>query len=852
MQTGTRPMATRRSPRNAGEKTWKRSRRCTQSTTNVGRANGGGKGRGRWGKRRQGAGLRRDPMCSAMSHKPDPQPSQPPAVRAEVARMQAGAAPRPPLPASSATFAHVSSPSSPESRETVRGEGPGATGRRRGEGAVVGKGEGGDKGGQAEAGRGGAEGVAAEAEGQGEGQGQRAAEGPRADPFNVVDVRAGMDMRRREWRSQRESVVADILEVSEDEGEGAGRMAVEGGPGQPSAPNVPAAAMTSILPEVRRQEEGKGGQGQLEAGAAGSGDSSVSAGGRGRTGKGGKGQAGTSGAVHAKGHLAGKGGKGSGRGRQWPQPQRSFRQPQPRSPPRVSAAVRAEEEREVRRQHAARYEALAQVEHQRRRRQPPEQGPDTMYQLEMEPGRTGMRGGRAGQSSAAVQGSGAGHVEAGKGKQRKGARQQGLQGKGQGTAGLHGVGGKGRGAMGRQGKGQGKGSGLGYMGSAVFPGTGWGWWGGVVRPAVRPIIPPFPPPPYPAIGMVYPPLPAYPGMQPQAHMQQHQQAGGTAWGAQEGKGEEHRRAWERLGEAERSLRERDARVKGEVGGAEEGRTEGTDRPQGGEAQAVEELLRAWADLQRRQEGVERAEQEGGRQEEGRGREDTPLVPFRQPAIPPEQEGEMQERAWRLIRGEAARLADRDREVAARERRVREEEEAVARGAHGVLPDPEGDTPSTDVEGRSPSGKRAREEDEEAGQERGKRRRGEERGAGEAEGAPRPASPSPEPTPTDWDSDSPPPRQYAEEATGHWDARRIVGTASSVGQNERQTGSSIGMWYSDGAECKVVTGENGRRRRGAALCPSGAARRQGSDLQERRTGRRIQYSDKLVPGSSLMV
>ena len=74
----------------------------------------------------------------------------------------------------------------------------------------------------------------------------------------------------------------------------------------------------------------------------------------------------------------------------------------------------------------------------------------------------------------------------------------------------------------------------------------------------------------------------------------------------------------------------------------------------------------------------------------------------------------------------------------------------------------------------------------------------------------------------------------------------------LGQNGQQTGSSIGMWYSDGAEREVVTGENGRRRRGAALCPSGAARRQGSDLQERRTGRRIQYSDKSVPGSWLMV
>ena len=121
---------------------------------------------------------------------------------------------------------------------------------------------------------------------------------------------------------------------------------------------------------------------------------------------------------------------------------------------------------------------------------------------------------------------------------------------------------------------------------------------------------------------------------------------------------------------------------------------------------------------------------------------------------------MQEGAWRRIRGEAARLADRDRVVAARERRVREEEEAVARGARWVLRDPEGDTPSTDVEGRSLSGKRAREEDEEAGQERGKQRRGEERGAGETEGALRLASPSPEPTPTDWDSESPPPRQYA--------------------------------------------------------------------------------------------
>ena len=236
-------------------------------------------------------------VCRTLSHKPEPKPSQPLAVRgyggpglvgmrAEVARMQLATARPPPSPASSATSAEVSSPSSPESPETVRREGPRATGRQRGEGAAAGTGEGGDRGGQAEASGGRAEKVAAGAEGQGQGQGQGAAEGPRADPFNIADVMAGVDMGRREWR---ELVVADILEVSEDEGEEAGRMAVEGGPGQPSAPNVPAAAMKSVLPEVRWQEEGKGGRGQPEAGAAGSGDSSVRARGKGRTSKGGKG-----------------------------------------------------------------------------------------------------------------------------------------------------------------------------------------------------------------------------------------------------------------------------------------------------------------------------------------------------------------------------------------------------------------------------------------------------------------------------------------------------------------------------------------------------------------------------------
>ena len=143
----------------------------------------------------------------------------------------------------------------------------------------------------------------------------------------------------------------------------------------------------------------------------------------------------------------------------------------------------------------------------------------------------------------------------------------------------------------------------------------------------------------------------------------------------------------RIAEAERSLREREARLMCGAGRVAEGRTEGTGRPQGGEAQAVEELQRAWADLRRRQERVERAEREGRRHEEGGEPESCPpLMPFRQPAIPPEQESEMQERAWRRIRGVATRLAARDRKVAARERRVREEQDAVAQGG---TPDPPG-------------------------------------------------------------------------------------------------------------------------------------------------------------------
>ena len=148
------------------------------------------------------------------------------------------------------------------------------------------------------------------------------------------------------------------------------------------------------------------------------------------------------------------------------------------------------------------------------------------------------------------------------------------------------------------------------MGSPVFQGKGLGRWGGPVPPAIQPFIPPSPPSPYPAMGMMYPSQLAYQGVPAQAHVQQRPQAGGTTCRAQKGKGEEHRRAWERIAEAERSLREREARVMGGAGRVAGGRTGGTGRPQGGEAQAVEELQWAWADLRRGQERVERAEQEG--------------------------------------------------------------------------------------------------------------------------------------------------------------------------------------------------------------------------------------------------
>ena len=160
-------------------------------------------------------------------------------------------------------------------------------------------------------------------------------------------------------------------------------------------------------------------------------------------------------------------------------------------------------------------------------------------------------------------------------------------------------------------------------------------------------------------------------------------------------------------------------------------------------------------------------------------------------------------------------------------------------AHRVLPDPEGDTPSTDVEGRSPSGKRAREEGEEAGQERGKQRRGEERGAGEAEGAPRPASPSSEPTPTDWDLESPPMRRYAPPPV-----RRGAGTVAGWTAGEV---SELVRYVKWAGKRRGRRESMGTRRFSDLVGSAGRPRERGPEMEEGRWRRML---GEALPGVSL--
>ena len=260
--------------------------------------------------------------CRKMSLTPEPKSSPPPAaaatpppqavqgcggpglvgVRVDVSQMQVAPAPQPPSPTHSAASAVVSSPSSQESPETVHQEGRQTQEQKRKGEAAAGTVDGGDQGGQAVASAEGVKVAAAGAGGKGEERGEHAAARPRADPFHLAEGdRLGG------------SVVDDILVVSEDEGEEARRMAVEGSQGQPTH-NVPVAAMKSILPEVRRTEKGKSRRGRAGAGAAEGGDGGGRTGGREQTGKIGKGRAGASGARDATGHQEGKGGKGGWQG----------------------------------------------------------------------------------------------------------------------------------------------------------------------------------------------------------------------------------------------------------------------------------------------------------------------------------------------------------------------------------------------------------------------------------------------------------------------------------------------------------------------------------------------------------
>ena len=94
---------------------------------------------------------------------------------------------------------------------------------------------------------------------------------------------------------------------------------------------------------------------------------------------------------------------------------------------------------------------------------------------------------------------------------------------------------------------------------------------------------------------------------------------------------------------------------------------------------------------------------------------------------------------------------------------------MARGAHRVILDPEGDSPpgmwrDDRRPGRGQGGR------EERLGKRGESSARWRRGAGEAAGAPQPTSPSPEPTPTDWGYELPPPQWYARQP-----ARREPGT-----------------------------------------------------------------------------
>ena len=307
----------------------------------------------------------------------------------------------PPSPTHSASSVVLLLPLTLDSPATAQPAGKGAA-RQGQEGAVAaGTGEGGGRGGQGEARVGPAAVEAAGAGGKGGATGGAQGPGPRADAFNLAEGdKPGV------------SVSANILEVSDEEEEVAGRMVLAGGQRQPAAPDAPGAAMKMIVPAVHRKEKGKGRRELPGTGVTGHVGTSRRTGGQRRPGIGGEGQAGVPGARRTAGHQGGAGGKEH----QWPQPQQSVRQPPPGSLPQVSAAVSEEKQRE------ARYEALVHLEHQSRCGQAPPPEPKTIYQLEMEVGRG------AGESKGKTKGAGG----------RRGSQPSGGQRVGEGKAGRSG------------------------------------------------------------------------------------------------------------------------------------------------------------------------------------------------------------------------------------------------------------------------------------------------------------------------------------------------------------------------------------------------------------------------------
>ena len=198
---------------------------------------------------------------------------------------------------------------------------------------------------------------------------------------------------------------------------------------------------------------------------------------------------------------------------------------------------------------------------------------------------------------------------------------------------------------------------------------------------------------------------------------------------------------------------------------------------------------AAACLSGRSERVERAAQDSERQGDqaqgAEGRESRrPLQPFRPPGILLEAKRDLRERAWRGTKVKAARLAEKDRDVAEQERRGKEADADAARSGSRVTPDLEGGTPQANREGQSTSEKRVRGDPDGGGRARIKQCGVEERGEEGAMGARRPTSLSMKPTETHLGAESLLRRHFARNI-----ARRGQGTVWGWSQRSSRSSSA---------------------------------------------------------------